>query len=207
MSEPAVSVRNVAVSGFVVLHLCALVWWNVGEVEYTAPGSTSPHPAVQRFRDGVDVIDPGEVIRSTLAAYVRGTGLWQRWVLFGPDAPHETGIVELHGIERFDRSGQPVLDPVPVRTTQEPDITERTQLIGNPPCGWDRSEHPLAVLLRGSYARFHAARTAAERGRSWVGAQLTCRVRTLPPPGEPEGEPRWTTELLWAGPIEGAMPP
>ncbi len=183
--------RDVAVSAFVVLHVAALVWWNLGVVEYRSGPPMPGDAAIERTREAVAWVDRGGLARAALTAYVRATGLWQSWVLFGPDVPHETGRVELLGVAGFDREGRPVVDPTPLRTSDDPTITERTQIIGNPPCGWARDDRPLGVFLRASWARWHA-RQAPQR---YVGAQLVCRVR--PVAGGEE-----TTELLWAGPLD-----
>jgi hypothetical protein len=187
------------VSAFVVVHVAALAWWNLGEIDYVGRDG-----AVGRFRGAVAVLDAIGVVRDALAGYVRATGLWQSWVLFGPDAPHETGVLELSGIEGFDGTGAPLVDPDPLWTSEDADITVHTQMIGNPPCGWDRSDRPLAIHLRGAWARWHATRLARARGRSYVGAELVCRVRTLPGPDAATDATTTRVELLWAGQLEGA---
>lgn len=188
--------RDLAVSGFVVLHLLALAWWNVGVIEYRV--QPRDEDVISRVRAAVAWLDRAGWLRDGLDGYMRAAGLWQSWILFGPDAPHQTGVVELFGIESIDELGRPVVDPTPLRTTEDPVITERTQLIGNPPCGWTRGDDPRVTFLRGSYARWHAAHSE----RPYIGAQLVCRTRPIALPGEPSDE-AWTRELLWAGPLQG----
>lgn len=179
----------------------ALTWWNCGVVDHRPTHLARADDPFSQFRDGARALDPGGTLRSSLEAYVRGAGLWQQWVLFGPDAPHFVGRVELLGITGFDQRRNPVLDPEPLRTDADFEITERTQFIGNPPCGWTLGADPKAVFLRASYARYHGARARARRGRDYVGVQFLCRTRPVHRPGEEPERFSWSTDVLWAGPL------
>ncbi len=149
-----------------------------------------------------DAVDRQRRIRGMLDAYIRVGALFQQWILFGPDAPHESGRIEVWGVTGFDAAQQPIVDPRPLHVTEAPDLTDTTQMIGNPPCGWSRADSPKATFLRASYAQFHLAEAARERGVDYVGVQFLCLHRPVHEPGaDPEALP-WTTEVLWAGPAK-----
>ncbi len=158
------------------------------------------------MHEAADVVDSSGNVRAFFAGYVRVAALFQQWVLFGPDAPHETGRIEVRGITGFDIAGQPIVDPNPLHATEDGTLTDQTQMIGNPPCGWSRSDSSRAVFLRASYAKFHASVAAQDRGIAYVGVQFLCMVRPIHQPDEdPESVP-WRTEVLWAGPVASNVP-
>lgn len=198
--------RKVAISTFICAHLLALAWWNLGVIDYRPPAlAPAQGDGWTKLRAGVDAVDRRGAARALAKTYMRATGLWQRWIMFGPDVPHETGHVEVHGIVGFDARRRPILDPDPIRDGESATIADINQMIGNPPCGWDRSARPQAVFLRGAYARFLAAEASRARARDYVGVQLLCVLRTLEAPGELPPEDldalQWRVEALWAGPL------
>ena len=193
------TMRKVAISTFICVHLLALAWWNFGVIDYRPPDGWS------QLRAGADAVDRRGRIRAGLETYMRAMGLWQRWVMFGPDVPHQTARVEVHGITGFDAQGRPILDPELLYTSDDAPITAINQMIGNPPCGWDRGANPKSVYLRGAFAQHRAAEVGEARGVAYVGVQLLCVLRDLEPPGElPPEDPdalAWRIEPLWAGPV------
>jgi hypothetical protein len=204
MRTPIVEVprwRRGLVSIFVVFHLVALLWWNCGVVQYRPAELARPDDAFSRFRAGAEVVDPSGGARSTLEAYMRGSGLWQRWILFGPDAPHETGRFEVFGVEAVGPDGAPELDPDPVHTSDSRELLDHTQLIGLVPCGFPLQDDPRATFLRASYAAYHVREGASRRGVQYVGAHFVCHVRELPTPDRVDEEFPWRTIVLWSGPL------
>lgn len=194
--------RRFAITAFAAVHVSALLWWNFGMVPLR-PRDQEPAggDGWTRMQDAAETVDRSGHIRGFLSGYIRVSALFQQWILFGPDAPHETGRIEVRGITGFDIAGQPIFDPDPLRATEDGGLTDETQMIGNPPCGWSRADSPRATFLRASYAKFHASLAAEERGIDYVGVQLLCMVRAIHQPGEdPETLP-WRTEVLWAGPV------
>ena len=115
------TMRKVAISTFICVHLLALAWWNFGVIDYRPDGWT-------QLRAGVDAVDRGGRIRAGLETYMRATGLWQRWVMFGPDVPHQTARVEVHGITGFDAQGRPILDPELLYTSDDAPIMRPEEL-------------------------------------------------------------------------------
>lgn len=196
--------RRIAVSSFIAFHLSALAWWNLGVIDYRTAHARRPGDWYAKLQGAAETVDPSGTVRDTLVAYMRGTGMWQRWILFGPDAPHATGHVQVWGIVGFDAAGQPVVDPEPLHDSLDPNVTDHTRLIGNPPCGFDRSDHPLAVYIRRAFAQMHAREAAAARGTIYVGVQLSCLTRPLPPPGEDPDGPQPVPDILWAGPVDAS---
>jgi hypothetical protein len=197
--EPAVwttAIRRGLISCFIIFHLTALAWWNFGRTSYA---TTEENDEFQLAILAVaDQIDASSAVRSVLKGYIRSSGLWQVWILFGPDAPHYTGRVEIHGIESFDSAGRPVLDPTPIWTDSAPTLTERTRMIGAPPCGWDATASPAERFLREQFARYKGR--LADPEAKYEGLQMTCARWALPSsPGEPIGAPGF--EVLWAGPL------
>lgn len=160
-----------------------------------------------RMHEAADVVDGSGQVRGLLTGYIRVAALFQQWVLFGPDAPHETGRIEVRGITGFDAAGKPIVDPDPLHETLDAGLTDETQMIGNPPCGWSRADSSRATFLRASYAKFHAVVAAKERGIDYVGVQFLCMVRPIHRPGEDPEAIEWRTEVLWAGPVASNAPP
>ncbi|MBV1857234.1 MAG: hypothetical protein KUG77_02400 [Nannocystaceae bacterium] len=208
MSPPG-RARRLAITAFSVFHVSALLWWNFGMVQLRPQAQEPPEgDGWTRMHEAVDTVDGSGRVRGVLTGYIRVSALFQQWVLFGPDAPHETGRIEVRGITGFDSSGEPILDPHPLHATEGGELTDTTQMIGNPPCGWSRAGSARATFLRASYAKFHASVAAKERGIDYVGVQFLCMVRPIHRPGEdPEGL-AWRTEVLWAGPVASTnIPP
>ncbi len=194
--------RRFAISAFVVVHVVAVVWWNFGIVQLRPAQQEPPGgDGWTRVQEAADAVDGARRIRGALDGYIRVTALFQQWVLFGPDAPHDTGRIEVRGVTGFDAQRQPILDPRPLHASEEPDLTDTTQMIGNPPCGWSRAQSPKATFLRASFAQFHAAEATRERGVDYVGVQFVCLHRSVHQPGQDPQDIPWTTEVLWAGPI------
>lgn len=200
--------RRFAISAFAAVHVIALLWWNFGMVQLR-PRDQEPASGDgwTRMHEAADVVDASGRVRGFLTGYIRVTALFQQWVLFGPDAPHETGRIEVRGITGFDIAGQPIVDPEPLHATETGALTDETQMIGNPPCGWSRSNSPRATFLRASYAKFHALAASQERGVAYVGVQFLCMVRPIHQPGEDPEAIEWRTEVLWAGPVSADASP
>lgn len=200
---PGPAWRSYATSAFIVFHLAAIAWWNLGVIPYRPEHLATDGDVWNQIKGGADAVDSQHYVRGTLEGYMRGAALWQQWILFGPDAPHEAGRVELFGIVAFDEHGRPVLDPKPIRTSEDPTIAERTQMIGNPACGWEQgSANPLASFLQGSYARYHARQAQRERGTTYIGVELRCSKRKIHQPGQDPHEHTWVPTLLWAGALQ-----
>ncbi len=188
-------------SAFVLFHLLAIAWWNLTMIHYRPPEQARPDDVWSGFDRFAHSSAATEGLGTVVRAYVRGTGLWQQWVLFGPDAPHVSYRIEVHGITGFDPQGRPVFDEDALFTSDRPSITERTQLIGNPPCGFEMGADPKATFLRASFAQFHAREAGRERGTEYLGVQLRCLQRPVHEPGgDPEAED-WSVLVLWAGPV------
>ncbi len=198
--------RRIAITAFAAFHVSALLWWNFGIVPLR-PQDQEPAggDGWTRMREAANTVDRSGRVRGALTGYIRVAALFQQWVLFGPDAPHETGRIELRGILGFDLAGQPIVDATPIRASESGGLTDQTQMIGNPPCGWSRADSSRATFLRASYAKFHASRAARERGVDYVGVQFLCMVRPIHQPGEDPETIEWRTEVLWAGPV-GSTP-
>ncbi len=200
--------RRFAITAFAAVHVIALLWWNFGMVQLR-PRDQEPTQGDgwTRMHEVADVVDGSGNIRGFLTGYVRVAALFQQWVLFGPNAPHETGRIEVRGITGFDIAGQPILDPDVLHATEDGGLTDETQMIGNPPCGWSRSDSSRATFLRASYAKFHASVAAEERGVEYIGVQFLCMVRPIHQPGEDPEAIEWRTEVLWAGPVASNAAP
>lgn len=195
--------RRTLISCFVVFHVSALCWWNVGVMEY------SPAPreddAWRRIRAVVASVDPTGAVRGVLREYMRFTGLWQIWIMFGPNAPHETGLLEIRGIDRYDADGAPIYDPVPIQGVHDVDPLDESRRIGLQPCAWRLDDTPRWVKVRAAYAHYHLEEAERARGKTYAGVEFVCYVRKLPAPRNPEPEAEtWKQLVLWGGPVNRA---
>ena len=189
------------VSAFVVFHLLAIAWWNLTMINYRPPEQARPDDFWSRFGAFAEGSPATRATGKVFRSYIRGSALWQQWVLFGPDAPHVTYRTEVLGITGFDAQGRPIFDEELLYNSDDPTITERTQLIGNPPCGFELGADPKSTFLRASFAQYHAREVGKERGVDYLGVQLRCLQRPIHRPGEDPEDHDWTVLVLWAGPV------
>lgn len=192
--------RRALISIFVVFHVSALAWWHVGVMEY------SPRPgegdAWRRIRAAVAVADPSGVVRDVLREYVWLTALWQLWIMFGPNAPHETGLLEIRGIERYGPGDARVYDPVPILGVDEVDPLDNSRRIGLQPCAWRLDDETRWAYARGAYAHYHLEQAERERDKRYAGVEFVCYIRRLPAPQHPDPEPEpWQQLVIWGGPV------
>jgi hypothetical protein len=193
---------RIAISIFVVVHIGAVLWWNIGVIDYAV--RPRPDDAWHKVRSVIATVDPSGLMRSGLEEYMRFTALWQVWMMFGPDAPHETGLTEVRGIERYAPDGSPVYDEQPLKSVHDVDVHDYSQRIGLHPCSWmtDDSD-PRWVNVRRAYAHWYVEEAERERGKRYAGVELICFIRALPKPGaeQLEAEP-WEHLMLWQGRID-----
>lgn len=192
--------RRALISSFVVFHVSALGWWHVGVMEY------SPRPreddAWRRIRAAVASVDPSGAVRDVLREYVRFTALWQLWIMFGPNAPKETSLLEIRGIERYEPGGARVYDPVPILRVDEVTPLDNSRRIGLQPCSFRLDDETRWAYVRGAYAHYHLERAEQARGKRYAGVELVCYIRRLPPPQHPEPDAApWEQLVIWGGPV------
>jgi hypothetical protein len=192
--------QRAAISAFAVFHVTALLWWNIGVVEYVPEERRRPADLWQRARGAVAAADPAGLVRSLLTEYVRATGLWQMWVLFGPDAPHETALLEILGITGVDDEGRPSIDPTPIWSVRQQDTLDHSQAIGLT-CGWRDDDEPRWNYLRRAYAHFRTEEAERARNKRYERIQFVCHLREVRLPGDTSPE-SWRKVAFYDGPVD-----
>jgi hypothetical protein len=194
--------RAVAVSAFCCFHAAAILWWNVVTMRPPDPSAQQASGVSEAWAKGRERVRGsavGHVLDRALSGYVRATTTWQNWYLFAPDPPLYAPRIQIYGIRRVREGVE--MDPRPLFELDDVDLDDQRLLLARPPCGFEVSDDPRAIYLRGAWTR-HVLRERVH-AVGYVGARTVCRLWALPMPSEERGAFAGTPEdlVLWEGPL------
>jgi hypothetical protein len=188
------------ISAFVVFHVASLCWWHLGVVEYVPEEQRREDDFWRRARAVVAAVDVLN-LRSVLTEYVRLSGNWQIFIMFGPDSPHDTHLIEVLASKRVDAGGRPMIDPRPVWSVHQRDVLDFTQAIGLL-CSWRTDDTRRWRYIRKAYAHFRTEEAERARGETYTGIHFACHLKQVQLPGYTGPEAPWRKLELYDGPID-----